>query len=400
MKKILIIGLIFLSGNLIIGQQNVDYLMKAKALREAGKTDQSITLLDQAIKESKDSRLFLERADANMIKGDFQKAISDLNEANRITPNSGEFGLARIYARKGDASTALYHLGISMSSQYKKSEKEVMLDPAFSNIDNRQEWRQFWKKEWYSISEKEISEIEYYVSAGKIEDSKEVFAALKQNYDTDPDILYAESLINHGSGKYSDVIKVLYPLTQQFPDNEKYLRLLAKAQYKMADAAGASSTYTRLIESDVADAGLFLLRADCYMKTGETDRASKDINKYLEIYPENSDALRLAGRVEAKSGDNIKALKFFSENLKLHPGDPECYIDRANSYFIAKSWDMAINDYSMSLDLKPSDSDAWLNKGIALLNTGKVDDACHDFRISLRYGNKRVADYISRYCIK
>jgi len=46
--------------------------------------------------------------------------------------------------------------------------------------------------------------------------------------------------------------------------------------------------------------------------------------------------------------------------------------DRANSYFISKSWDMAINDYSMSLDLKPANSDVWLNKGIALLNTGKM----------------------------
>jgi L,D-transpeptidase ErfK/SrfK len=93
-------------------------------------------------------------------------------------------------------------------------------------------------------------------------------------------------------------------------------------------------------------------------------------------------------------------LEYFSRNLKLHPNDPECYIDRANSYFISKSWDLAIDDYSMSLDLKPANSDVWLNKGIALLNSGKVEDACHDFRISFRQGNKRVADYISRNCIK
>ena len=104
--------------------------------------------------------------------------------------------------------------------------------------------------------------------------------------------------------------------------------------------------------------------------------------------------------MEANSGDNLKALEYFSKNLKLHPNDPECYIDRADSYFISKTWDLAINDYSMSLDLKPSNSDVWLNKGIALLNSGKVEDACHDFRISFRLGNKRVTDYISRNCIK
>jgi len=67
--------------------------------------------------------------------------------------------------------------------------------------------------------------------------------------------------------------------------------------------------------------------------------------------------LDLAGKVEARAGDNLKALQYFSENLKLHPNDPECYIDRADSYFVSRSWDLAINDYSMSLDLNPANSE-------------------------------------------
>jgi len=52
------------------------------------------------------------------------------------------------------------------------------------------------------------------------------------------------------------------------------------------------------------------------------------------------------------------------------------------------------------LDLKPENSDTWLNKGIALLNSGKVEDACHDFRRSFSLGNKHVSDLLSRNCIK
>jgi len=125
-----------------------------------------------------------------------------------------------------------------------------------------------------------------------------------------------------------------------------------------------------------------------------------DIEKYLEIYPENKKALSLAGKAEAISGDNIKAMVYFSKNLELHPNDPDCYIDRANSYFVSKSWALALNDYSMSLDLKPENPDVWLNKGITLLNTGRKEDACHDFRKSFSMGNKRASEYISRNCIK
>jgi tetratricopeptide (TPR) repeat protein len=400
MKKIIILIWILTIAATVYGQQAVDYILKARAFTEGGKPDQAINLLNRALSETKESQLFNERAEANMLKGDYSAAISDFNEANKLTPFSGEYGLSRIYSLKGDARTALYHLEINMNSPFKKGEKEVLLDPAFSTIENRQEWRQFWKKEWYTATEKSISEIEYYISAGKIDESKDVLQELKKSSESNNDILYAEALIDVASGKNSEAMKVITGLNTENPGNEKYLRILAKAQTGASDAAGASTTYSQLLSSGVADAGLLMLRADSYRKTGETDKALADIRKYLEIYPENGAALGLAGKVEARAGDNLKALEYFSENLKLHPNDPECYIDRADSYFVSRSWDLAINDYSMSLDLKPANSDVWLNKGIALLNSGKVEDACHDFRISFRLGNKRVSDYISRNCIK
>lgn len=398
MKKILILFWMILSAGLISGQQQtVDYILKARALRESGKPDQAINLLNGVVNSSSDSRLFLERAEANIAKGDYSGAISDFNEANRITPLSGEYGLSRTYALKGDASTALYHLGLSMNSPFKKAEKEIMLDHSFNSLENRAEWRQFWKKEWYSISEQSISEIEYYVSSGKTDESKEALNELKKNYDNDEDVVYAEALVNQASGKNQEVVKALSGLNTT---NDKNLKVLAKAQLALNDPSGASSTYTQLLNSGVADADLYLKRADCYRKTGESDKAMDDIKKYLEIYPDNNDALSLAGKIEVKSGDNLQALEYFSKNLKLHPNDPQVYLDRANSYFMSKSWDRAANDYGMSLDLNPDNSDAWLNKGISLLNEGKVEDACHDFRKSFSLGNKRVADYISRNCIK
>jgi tetratricopeptide (TPR) repeat protein len=398
MKKIIILSLMILNVPLIFGQQVSDNILKAKALREQGKADQAITLMNGT--DSRNDNFFIERAEANVVKRDYSAAISDFNEANKAAPSSGEYGLARIYALKGDAATAVYHLELSMRSSFKKAEKEILLDPAFSSIENRQEWKQFWKKEWYSMEEQGLSEIEYYVAAGKIDESKEVLSGLKKSNDDNAELQYAGALIEYGAGNYPQAMKAAAGLNDSNPHNEKYLRLLAKVQTAVSDAAGASSTYTQLLNSGVADAGLYLLRAECYNKTGESDKALNDVKKYLEIYPQNSAALSLAGKVEAKSGDNLQALQYFSQNLKLHPNDPECYIDRANSYFISKSWDMAINDYSMSLDLKPDNSDAWLNKGIALLNKGNKEDACHDFRKAFSLGNKRVSDYISRNCIK
>lgn len=400
MKKIINLFWIFIFISTVDGQQAVDYILKSRALTESGKPDLAINLLNSAIAAISESRLYTERADAKALKGDYSGAISDYNEANKLTPFSGEYGLSRIYSLKGDAATSLYHLEMNLKSSFKKNEKEVMLDPAFGVIENRSEWRQFWKKEWYTVTEKSFSEIEYYITAGKTDDAMSVLSELKRSYQSNDDIIFAEALISLSSGKYAEVIKAVTGLLASDPDNEKYLRILAKAQTGLSNPAGASVTYTQLISSGVADAELYVLRADCYRKTGETQKSLADIQKYLEIYPQNKSAISLAGKVEALSGDNLKAIEYYSENLKLHPNDAECYIDRANSYFVAKSWDWAINDYSMSLDLKPGNSEIWLNKGIALLNSGKKEDACHDFRKSLSLGNKKAAEYISRECIK
>jgi tetratricopeptide (TPR) repeat protein len=400
MKKILIFVFFFTGSVIITGQKPVDYLMKGKALIETGKPDEAIRILSIALEGQQESMYYLSRAEAYLAKGDYSQAISDFNSANRIAPASGEYGLARIYGLKGDAATAIYHLELSMKSAYKKSEKELLLDPSFTLIENRPEWRQFWKKEWYGSIEKGISEIEYDLSTGKTGEAKNILTELSGNYPGNAGNIYAGALINFAESKYSDAVKALSGLLTDDPQNKSYLRLLAKAQEAAGNQAGACSTYSRLLDLNVPEPELLILRAECYRKTGETDKALEDVSRYLDLYPGDSKALSFAGKIESESGNNIKALQYFSENLKLHPNDAECYIDRANSYFVSKSWDWAIQDYGMSLDLQPKNSDVWLNKGISLLNSGKTEDACHDFRESFNLGNKKATEYLSRYCIK
>lgn len=400
MKKILLFISFFGVTLLMTGQKPVDFLMKGKALIEAGKPREAISVLSKVLAISPESPVYLGRAEAFMASGDYSQAISDYNSANNISPSSGEYGLARIYAMKGDAATSVYHLEANLKSSFRKSEKEILLDPSFSLIENRPEWRQFWKKDWYGALDKGISEIEYDLSTGNIAQARITLSELSGNYAGRDDISYAGALITFAEKKYAESAKIISGLLAEEPDNEKYLRLLSRTQEASGNSAGASSTYSKLLEIGIPDPELLILRAECYRKTGETPRAIDDIAKYLDLYPGNKKALSFAGKLESEAGDNMKALAYFSENLKLHPNDAECYIDRANSYFVSRSWDFAMKDYSMSLDLNPENSDAWLNKGISLLNSGKIADACHDFRKSFSLGNKKATQYLSRNCIK
>jgi tetratricopeptide (TPR) repeat protein len=400
MKRIAILLNIMLFTEVILAQQTVDYLLKSKALVETGKQKDAIELLSDELTRVQDSRLFIERAGAYMANGDYTDALKDYQSANKLSIASGDYGLARIYAIKGEVAASLSHLDQNLGSGYKKSEKEILLDPAFGMIENTPEWRQFWKKERYTVFESKISEIEYYISAGKKEEANSVLSELAGSYPENNATLYAKALVSFSMEKFSEAANILTKLLATEKKNEQYLRLLSKVQTASGNMTGAADTYSELINMGVADAGLFFSRAECYRKTGETERALKDIGRFLDLYPQDKEALSLAGKIEAESGDYLKALDYFSRNLKLHPNNPECYIDRANSYFVSRTWVYATADYSMALDLKPDNAEVWLNKGISLLNSGKTDDACHDFRMALHLGNKKAAGYISSNCIK
>ena len=94
-------------------------------------------------------------------------------------------------------------------------------------------------------------------------------------------------------------------LLDAHPENEQYLLLLASAQSGSSNYAGASDTYSKLLNMGIPDVKLYLKRAECYIRTGETKRALADIEKYLSFFPDDKDALSMAGRIESASGNNL-----------------------------------------------------------------------------------------------
>jgi tetratricopeptide (TPR) repeat protein len=399
MKKIIIILLLAELYPVISAQETYNYLLKGKALIEAGNQDNAIILLSDALNLQQDYRIYTERATAYLKKYEFSSAISDFQSANDIKNGSGSYGLAETYALKGDVVTSLYHLDLHLKSSFKTDEKVIMLNPAFSVIDNTPEWRLFWNKDRYSSFETGISELEYELSVGNIEEAEKQFNNLTNTNPEEPDLTYAKARIAFSKNNYRETINLLtgMPFSKS---NEKSLRLLAKAQSGSGNNIGAALTYSELIDREIIDADILYQRADCYNKAGVREKALADVTRFLDLYPENEKGLGLAGKIESESGDNIKALEYFSKNIELHPSGPQNYIDRANSYFSTTSWKYAIVDYSMALDLQPDNPEVYLNKGIALISLGNADDACHDFRQSLKLGNKKATAYISKYCIK
>ncbi|MCU0363842.1 MAG: tetratricopeptide repeat protein [Bacteroidales bacterium] len=396
----LMILILMPAAALLEAQTAAPWIMKTKALRDRGLNAEAVTVAQEGLKSFPDSRLFVEAARAFTGLGNLSSAISNLNEANKLLPSSGDYYLAGIYAMKGDAETALYHLEQTMRTGFKRTERDILLDKSFARIENTPQWRQFWKKDWYSELEIKLAELSFLSSVGKISESDDLIVLLKKEYPGFDEVEFAAASVDAAAQRYPEAVKKLSGLLRDDPGNEKFLGLLAAVQYAAANFAGASATYSGLIDKGVADAGLYLKRAECFRQTGEYNKALADLEEYLRLYPGSSEALRMAGKTEAAAGDNLKAMEYYSKNINLKPGDPQAYADRGDAYFVAGSWEWASKDYSMSLDLDPGNGNVYLNRGIALLNMGKKDDACIDLRKALEKGNRRASELISRNCLK
>lgn len=93
MKKIATLFLTIFFAAALYGQASIDYILKAKAFISEGKVSQATVMLDDAIAENADFRLYMLRAEAKIASGDLSGAISDFNSANNLAEGSGNMVL-------------------------------------------------------------------------------------------------------------------------------------------------------------------------------------------------------------------------------------------------------------------------------------------------------------------
>ncbi|MBP5474107.1 MAG: tetratricopeptide repeat protein, partial [Bacteroidales bacterium] len=398
MKKILFVMLMSFLGSTLFGQNVSMTIMKAKALAENRQFDEAISTISQAIASEDDPALFLERGELYLLTNDVQKAISDFNKANNLSSGSGEYGLARSYSKLGDAKNAITHLEKNQTSPYKKEEKVVLLDDLFNNISKSSEWNQYIRKDWYSSLETSLSEIEYYISTKKTSEAQAIVKELEDVYGDKNEVKYMSALCDYSAGRYSSSISKLSTLLTEEPNNMDYILLDAKAKYNSGNYAGAASSFQSLLDHGSTDATLFMDLARCEKNTREYAKASKNIVMFLSLYPQNEEALQLAGEMKVAQGEYLGALDYLSRNLESNPNDADNYVKRGDVYLMAKSWSLATRDYGMALDLNPSNGDTWYNKGMAHVNLQETEDACYCFKMAQKRGNSKAESQLAKYC--
>lgn len=103
---------------------------------------------------------------------------------------------------------------------------------------------------------------------------------------------------------------------------------------------------------------------DTVIRTRNYDKAIRELNKLIGLYPSNIDILRLKGNILDLKASEIscascdsagdvfydEALSCYEEILSLNPDNTVAHIDRAGYWLRKKEYDLAINDCDSAIN--------------------------------------------------
>ncbi len=400
MKKILFILTVLLASQMLSGQTGYETLLRAVTLANRGEAAAAAALLAGPAEDNGDFTLLVARGDIYIKAAMPREAKTEFMKAESLRQGSGLYGLARCAAAEGDAKTAVSLLEAHLRSSQRKSEPEILLDETFRSVSSSPGWRALWKKEWYRGYERKSWEIENYLKSGQTELAEGVYAELESLYPGMPVTEYCHARLLMSSGRYSAAADILSGLTRDGETPSAWLYSLAEAREGEGNHYEAAMVYDRLISSRIPDPALLLKKGRMLLRSGDRDAARKEMQRYIEIDPDNTEALGLIGRTFAEEGAIYEALPYLNENIEKHPGEASAFSLRGDAWLAARTWDRAEEDYMMSLDLDPDNGAVNLNLGIALINSGRSEDACHYLRRARSLGVKEATDWLAKYCLR
>lgn len=397
LERLFIIGLLFIVPAIAVSQEGGEYLLKVKSLLDRGLYGSVIDVAESGGVD--DYRVMLMCGEAALRSGDHSLAISYYEKAERLNEGSGQLGLAKVYAAKDDAATSVHHLEQHLLSSFRKPERELLVDTDLKRIDESKIWIRLWQREWYTLLEKGVEEVEYLVSKGRLSNAIETASAFSGLYSDDPATYYVSGLLAYSGGQYREASSFLLKSLDRENANSKVWLLYINSLGMTGDYSGVIRASEEAVKLFPENLSFRVSLTEGLKMTGEADRSFRISTEMLQYYPDNSDLLRMAATVAGSSGNYTEALHYLSRNIENRPGEAGAFTLRGDLYLTAGSYEFAISDYSMALDLDPLNGDVWYNKAMALIYEQRIDEVCHDLKMARRYGNKKASAMINRYCI-
>ncbi|MFT5602234.1 MAG: Tfp pilus assembly protein PilF [Flavobacteriales bacterium] len=164
-----------------------------------------------------------------------------------------------------------------------------------------------------------------------------------------------------------------------------------RVKQKQMELKSKIQTYTNRLRDVPSDAYAYMGRAAAHKELGMTNEYESDIDKALEIEPENISSLNEKAKYLNKKGMNEKALEIIKKSLAVDSKENiEAYFVRGYIYAEMKKHAEAIKDFDKVIQLDYTFYKAYYDRGVCHSELGNVDEACRNFEIAKNMGDKKA----------
>jgi tetratricopeptide (TPR) repeat protein len=398
MRQCSLLAMLFILPVLGFGQ--TDHYLAGRACMEDGLYDSALFHLDKALQQNPGTtELYYQMGICYFTLKNYPAAREAFYESEKRSKGLGSFYLAKSEIKLNHQQQALKYLRIHLSSRYKKSESEILLDEDISTLDGLPGWQQLWnEKRWYTNRDIEFQDAMFLKSQGNyLEAINQLNALEKQGYKKSI-VLYEKADIYQELGNMKATRSALKDAAKSDVRNLDALQKLALVQAADGDAEVAVEELDRVIRQDPARFDAYVQRAEARSQTGDLTGAMSDMMLYLTYFPKDDSALYRQGLIQFQHGKYLDAIQSFNRSLALNKGEAAYYFARGRTYAATGTTRYADKDMSMALDLDPLNGEIWFEKGKLADQLGVVGNACYCYRKAYQYGIFEAGELINKRC--
>lgn len=379
-----------------------DHYLSGRACMELGSYDSALFHLEKALEENPGSaNLYYQLGLSYFTLNRFPDARDMFYECEKRRKGMGSFYLTKSEIKLNHSQQALKYLRIHLSSRYKKSESEILLDDDISTLEALPGWQELWnEKRWYNSRDKDYQDAMFLKDQGDYLEAINLLNNLeKQGYKKSM-VQSEKALIYQELGNMKASRSALKSAVKSDARNLEALQQLAIIQLADGDAEEAVEGLNRVIRQDPARFEAYLQRGEALGQTGDLNKALSDMELYLGYFPENDSAYYRRGLIQFQNGKYLDAIQSFNRSLTLNNGEAAYYFARGRTYAATGTTRYAEKDMSMALDLNPLDGEIWFEKAKLDVHLGNLESACYCFQKAFQYGIFEAGEEINKRCNK
>lgn len=364
-------------------------------------------LLNLILNDNSNANYYMTLGECFFIQGKYEQAAKLYKSAMNNKKKKAIYKIAECYSKIDSTDKAIEYLKIYLKTKDKLLQSEIKLNPNFKNIENSKAWHSLWKTEFYNKTEKKLSEAKYLISKEDYVNAFDILDKLiiqnnrrHRAYEMRGDLLMIKGEFKNATNSYikASEIKVR---------NSFYKEKIAKAYFKDKNYKKSLKFCNEAIKENPYNETTYLLKAQNLLFLKKYNRSKDITDLILKYYPDNDEALNIAGLCLYNKKDYIKALEKYNvllsdnehvKTLQAKSPKPDYYINRADAYMAVSMYENVIKDLSMALDLNPKLPEVYYKRGIAKVKANKKVEACYDFKFAYSKGYYKASDMLLKYC--